>query len=399
MTNQLTIQQVVQLAEQLQTENHFTDFIDSTLSRLEQIFHADSSVILNWTDFNWGGRPISKQDMFFHNYGNSNDWNYPEIHHQDPLYDWIKSGRCQRDLNVTRLSDLCHFNDIKRTRFYTELLLPMNCRYVLTMAVHHEGQILASISVTRRPEQNNFSRGEVQLAQMVTPILANALAHILLKSKSDLRDDIFSIVTNKYQQQALIIFSEDMQSVYRTERMTRLGERLQQYGNSIKDIFNKSADIEKYIRLFTSANTGKQRRLPKQLGDTVLINDKLKVSIILELAKPRTGRIYLIVGLRLLSQQENISELQLEYNLSFREFQVYQLAILGLSSTDIGKELAISGWSVKNHLKNIYRKTGVNTRVGLKGLGINMGAEYSLINYYNSLPTNTNKDVSTDLSH
>jgi len=53
------------------------------------------------------------------------------------------------------------------------------------------------------------------------------------------------------------------------------------------------------------------------------------------------------------------------YGLSKRELQVLNKVFEGLNSTEIGDQLRISPWTVKNHIQSIYRKTGVNNRVSL----------------------------------
>lgn len=367
MINKDTTYQVVELADALQKEKSFDDFLDIALTRLERIFNASSSVILNWSDFKWGGRTLSKEDMFFHNYDVQGEWNYPELHHQDPLYEWIQSGHCHSDLNATRLSDLISFRKLKRTRFYNELLKEMDCRYVLTMAVHHQGEILASISVTRTQEEIDFSKSDVLLAQLITPILANALSHILLKNQNEQQLDIFNILNKKLSDQAIIIFSDDFKSVYRNDKMTRLGSQLSKYGNSISEIFERSARIKRSVELFKSHNKARQKRLPKLINDVANINDKLSINIQLEFSM-QNDKAYLLVYMERNRELGNASDIQVEYDLSPREHQVYQLAIHGLDSREMGQELAISPWSVKNHLKNIYKKTGVNSRIKLSQL-------------------------------
>lgn len=367
MINKDTTHQVVELAAAIQNEESFDDFVETTLSRLEKIFKANSSVVLNWNDFKWGGRTLSKEDMFFHNDNVNQEWNYPALHHEDPLYEWIQSGHCHGDLNAIRLSDLISFRQLKKTRFYTELLQAMDCRYVLTMAVHHQGDILASISVTRPQEDHDFSTSDVLLAQLITPILANALSHILLKTQNEQQIDIFNILNDKLDDKAIIIFSDDFKSVYRNEKMTRLGKQLSKYGNSISDIFERSARVKRNIELFKSHNKAKQRRLPKLINDIADINENLSISIQLEFSI-QSNKAYLLVYMERNSDIGQGSDIQQDYDLSQREYQIYQLAINGLSSQEMGKELAISPWSVKNHLKNIYKKTGVNTRIQLTQL-------------------------------
>jgi len=62
------------------------------------------------------------------------------------------------------------------------------------------------------------------------------------------------------------------------------------------------------------------------------------------------------------------------YGLTRREMQILDKISEGLNSTEIGEQLSISRWTVKNHLQSIYGKVGVNNRISL----INQVAPFSL---------------------
>ncbi len=53
------------------------------------------------------------------------------------------------------------------------------------------------------------------------------------------------------------------------------------------------------------------------------------------------------------------------FQLTDRELQIAQLVCQGLETDPIAGLLAISAGTVKTHLRNIYRKTGVHNKVSL----------------------------------
>ncbi len=57
----------------------------------------------------------------------------------------------------------------------------------------------------------------------------------------------------------------------------------------------------------------------------------------------------------------------LAYGLSERECQITQLCMKGLSTKEIAQALAISPFTVQDHLKSIFDKTGVRSRGELVG--------------------------------
>jgi DNA-binding NarL/FixJ family response regulator len=60
-----------------------------------------------------------------------------------------------------------------------------------------------------------------------------------------------------------------------------------------------------------------------------------------------------------------------KYGISRREWEIIQLISTGKSNRDIEDELYISLATVKDHVHNIYTKTGVKNRVQLTNLARN----------------------------
>jgi DNA-binding CsgD family transcriptional regulator len=62
------------------------------------------------------------------------------------------------------------------------------------------------------------------------------------------------------------------------------------------------------------------------------------------------------------SEKDNAWEGQLPESLTPREFDVLKLLIAGLTNTEIGAELHVSGETVKTHMEHIFRKLDVHSR-------------------------------------
>lgn len=343
------------------------EFEDIALTALEKVFRASGSTVLDWTPFTQGARKLHDEDMFFHKKEQYPGLDYSKVHHEDPLFKWIQSGRCQEDLNVTRLSDLCTMVDIRNTDFYNRILLPLNCRYVLTMAAHYGGSILASISMLRSPSEKDFNRSDILSAQLITPILASTYSNLVLRQKKNEREDIFNIISQPTQTDAIIIFSSDLRSVFRTDGMTILGKQLSKYGDTLRDIFSASTELHRYISSFSSNERSHYRRIPKKTQDIVKVGQH-RILIVLEGFMYGGDKRYLKAELKLVSQKATLQPLEGTFGLTQRESQIAQLVARGHATKEIGELLAISPWSVKNHLQNIYRKVGINSRVLLAEL-------------------------------
>lgn len=57
--------------------------------------------------------------------------------------------------------------------------------------------------------------------------------------------------------------------------------------------------------------------------------------------------------------------IQRRYHMTPREVQIVKLVCQGLSNKDIAIQLNISSGTIKAHIRNIYRKSWVHTRIGM----------------------------------
>jgi DNA-binding CsgD family transcriptional regulator len=79
---------------------------------------------------------------------------------------------------------------------------------------------------------------------------------------------------------------------------------------------------------------------------------------------------YCIVHINGLSKRDDETGVVLpkDYGLSKREEAIAQYTSSGLTNKEIGEKLGISTFTVQTHLRNIFEKTGINTRSQLANL-------------------------------
>jgi|GEM_PF-7009789 len=364
MLNNKTLERLSEFIRRLQEVTELKQFQAVMMRMIEEVFSASDSLIVDWLPSRYGERLPDKGDLFFHKYEKYEDWDYTKVRHEDPIYHWIDTGQLVRDQYVARITDLIDFRHLKRTNFYNKMMLPMNVRYVLTMVLTDGNSVLASVSVVRTPDLQNFSQSDIRLARLLVPILSSTYSQLVTSRELGVRDDLFDILSDEIKDQALVIFSHSLQSIYRSEKMITLGKQLRKHHESIMEIFSQSPALAKYVDNFSSPHQSVYRRLPEKISDSVTIKRGQVLNIALTSTISDTGRRYLTATLSPASKDSN-ANLQAEYGLTLRECQIAQLAAKGCTSREIGEKLALSPWSVKTHLKNIYKKTGVNNRASL----------------------------------
>ena len=66
--------------------------------------------------------------------------------------------------------------------------------------------------------------------------------------------------------------------------------------------------------------------------------------------------------------------------LSKRELEVLSLVASGLNAREIGRRLFVSPWTVRNHVKAIYRKAGIRSRAQAALLAVHLELPIQAIN-------------------
>ncbi len=75
--------------------------------------------------------------------------------------------------------------------------------------------------------------------------------------------------------------------------------------------------------------------------------------------------IYLVIIEETISNKLNMDEVRQQFRLSRRENDILRRVLDGRNKIEIAEDLEISEQTVKDHLSNIYIKTGVDNRTGL----------------------------------
>jgi len=76
-------------------------------------------------------------------------------------------------------------------------------------------------------------------------------------------------------------------------------------------------------------------------------------------------RVYLMIIEEKMSNKINLNEVRRQFKLTRRETDVLRRVVDGLKNAEIAYDIEISEQTIKDHLSNIYIKTGVENRMAL----------------------------------
>ncbi|MFO7552955.1 MAG: helix-turn-helix transcriptional regulator [Haliea sp.] len=181
MQSQKFVDSIVELGHSAHEFETAAEFKRETMNRLEHIFRSPTSVFIDWEHGSRKEQDWWPADFHFPHWDEGfRNLYYHRLRYEDPLFVWLESGRFIRQRSVTSLSSLVCPSEFKRTELYSELLLPLRCQYIMTLALNCGRDLVANVSLLRPPELGDFKEDEVRAAQLVVPMLSGAYKRLLL---------------------------------------------------------------------------------------------------------------------------------------------------------------------------------------------------------------------------
>jgi DNA-binding CsgD family transcriptional regulator len=181
MQSQKVVDSIVELGHSAHEFGTAAEFKRETMNRLEDIFRSPTSVFIDWEHGSRTEQDWWPADFHFPHWdeGFRNIY-YHRLRYEDPLFVWLESGDFIRQRSVTSLSSLVCLSEFKRTQLFSELLRPLRCQYIMTLALNCGRDLVANVSLLRPPELGDFNEDEVRAAQLVVPMLSGAYKRLLL---------------------------------------------------------------------------------------------------------------------------------------------------------------------------------------------------------------------------
>lgn len=202
-------------------------------------------------------------------------------------------------------------------------------------------------------------------------------------------------ILNKIPAHVYILDMEEMESVWSNEKVSKFlgfnprGLSVDFDGAVAKSFHREDLDIIKEAYEYLDENPAEDYfgvfRLKDKSGKVHYFNSattllsKLengKAKRILGIAMDITGQIKSDKEVRMLLSEDLQVTHELLDMMSERELQVLQLLADGFSYEDLAKKLNLSIDGVRYHIRNIYQKLGVNSRID----AIREGIRYRIIN-------------------
>ncbi len=342
--------------------------IEDILFAILKSFEADQAVYLsannNGVDLS-NSYALCPDRSYLNQYANY-FWRY------DPLYD--KQFCHEPDNLVFKTDDVIPYSQMVKLEYYNSFLRPQNLLGELIIRLYSKDDILGAISLQRFRDHTSFNVKDTQKASLLAPhlisIFKTANKMIKLNEELMLLEEWMESHTD-----GIILLNAQFRPLYLNFkarlfclRMNNVNEKIdwESTGLALPGIILQDClNLTKTQEHATSINSVANKIISTENQGRYFVQYFPLCSPSSELKMPR-----FIIFLNELKRYGNASEdsFKTEHKLSKREESISQYAALGLTNKQIAEKLNISPFTVQNHLKNIFGKTGLDSRIKLANL-------------------------------
>lgn len=257
-----------------------------------------------------------------------------------------------------RSSDVFLLDERKKTNYYKKHLDPAEMHHSIEGNIHvEENGYIVGIGIHKSRDKGDFDQKHLSIMKMTRPHLSR-IAGKLCESRAD---------NPKLFDTSSILSNLDEIGIWMMNWKGELIEK--EVGDSI--LIRKHDDelnnIITKLCISLRGNIEKDRSKKKssyKMKSKIIISDiSYYVDIIYRPEVDKTEGVFAAILYDYTGIIDNIlDEMKSKYNLTEREYDVFQCLVKGMSNQEIRDRLFISMPTVKKHLTSIYQKLGVDGR-------------------------------------
>jgi DNA-binding CsgD family transcriptional regulator len=345
---------------------------ENILFEMLKAFKADEAVFLSANN-NYEGvnltnsYAICKDKSYLTQYADY-FWRY------DPLY---KMQFYPTSVNpVFKTDDVIPYSEMVKLEYYYSFLRPQNVLAEMIIRLNTKNSVLGAISLQRYKEHPGFEKKDVLKGSLLVPYLISVFEMADRFRKIDDERILLEKWIESHAEGIILLDSEykpmyvNSQARIFCQLLSGMCEKVTR--NSITmDVVIPQVIIQecKNLTLMNEVNIPMQDHSNRIFS----INHKRRYylqyfPVILHSEERNTP--YFVIFLSELDRYNNEVESILieQKKLSQREEVIVRYASLGLTNKQIAEKLYISPFTVENHLKNIFKKTGLDNRTKLANL-------------------------------
>ncbi len=252
-----------------------------------------------------------------------------------------------------RTRDVMRYHGRKKlmtSPLYEEFLRPCKIEHMLSafMATKRPSAV-AYLTITRTADEPPFTADDIARLEAIRLCAEQTLCRMLeSKGESSTSSQILNVLSAGLPQASALLDAEGALVWANRAAEQKLGEQVLRISGHFL-LYSRNPVIDNWRNAVREAVSVRE--------ETVRVDRHLAVN---RIDRPGKTPLYLVVDTEVSAESD--SEWK---TLSAREREIAELAAQGFTPINIGLKLFISPGTVRNHLKSIYRKLGITSRVEL----------------------------------
>ena len=270
--------------------------------------------------------------------------------------------------------ELFSLPDFFKTEYFNDFLKPQEVYRQMVVYLSSAEKILGFIGLHRRKGSAGFGKREARIGMLIAPHLASALEQAEMFRAVKEKGDFFKAICD-CTSSGKIVLDAAMRPVYANDRAIDICARItgqtfqlgQKAGECLRlptPVWDDCAELGRETKKFPNNLRPLYRQ--RTITGSEAGRYTVRSEVMNENLTKSKGPLFLIT-IQNVSDNPVIDPTRLkeEYGLTNREVEIVDYTQKGLKNSEIAGMLCISEGTVKNHLKSIFRKVGVDNRASL----------------------------------
>jgi DNA-binding CsgD family transcriptional regulator len=349
-------------------------FINTLFPSIMQVFHAECATFQLIKGYPQHTEIVESRSFRTDSHNLYEDKFYP-ILYKDSFYQYspLLKQAISSPKTILKFGDSLSFRDWERSDFYNNFMLPQHLYWELFLTLRWKNKLEGMVTLWRSKKQPDYEDREVVKAAMLASHFGVAVHNICLLSQINKRKN-HSLSADEANSEGLLWLDHKFTpSFFNAEARNICLQLLNRMPYNTSDLEKGAFPIPSWIikdcsDLLDLLKAEEQPILsPKERTVFTGSGKKFRIecSLIWKADQINSMPNFMVTLSDLSDEKKLETTLQARFQLSRRELDVIHYLTRGLSDDEIGEKLYISKQTVHTHIKNIYKKLGVKSRIEL----------------------------------
>lgn len=363
---------VIESVELAKNEPDQISFLNNTLQSISQCLNAPQSMAIIQ------GEGSHQPEFVLRNMREEFLPKYQEYYYRIDPFKFLSNPKNKsrlilgpgHDKGVVCLEELVDYRDFVGSEYFCDFLVPQRQYHKVMCYLKSRSRLIGMIGLFRPRRMNRFSNANIQVLQLVTPLISTCMENIEIRSKTQVKSGLFDI----YEKEASI----GMMLVNHFGNLLYLNDKAKEICHELSSTLPQTEKVGISLPKILMDDFQSMVEALNYQPNTMLIppqqrtvkSQSNKYSYCCQFVDIELDSVHsnaLMITFRQVGSffDLNKGRLHSNYGLTNREIEIVSYIMEGFRNIGIADKLFISELTVKKHIQNIFEKMRVSNRTTL----------------------------------